>query len=90
MSKKISLDGEIDPQVEMFNVISEYFSKGKMQEDLDSLTPKDRLMVMGKYAEFRWGKKQANAEDTQSDVNSTRELLEAVYEEIHDAKKQQS
>ena len=90
MSKKISLDGERDPQVEMFNVISEYFSKGKMQEDLDSLTPKDRLMVMGKYAEFRWGKKQANAEDAQSDVNSTRELLEAVYDEIHEAKKQQS
>ena len=88
MSKKISLDGERDPQVEMFNVISDYFTKGKMQEDLESLTPKDR--VMGKYAEFRWGKKQANAEDTQSDVNTTSELLREAYEDIQDAKKQQS
>lgn len=90
MSKKISLDGEIDPQVQLFNIIDQYFGHGGMQEDLEMLTPEKRLTVMGKFAEFRWGKKQANAEDTQSDVNNTSELLRAAYEEFEQAKKQQS
>ena len=85
---KISLDGEIDPQAKFHKIIDEYFGKGDLEKDLASLTPEKRLTVMGKFAEFRWGKKQANAEDSNAEVNSTSELLQAAYREIEEVKKQ--
>lgn len=82
MAKKIAMTGEVDPQIRFMQTIDKYFADGSVEEDLDKLTPKDRLLVMGKFAEFRWGKKTAEASDMKTEVNSTHELLEAAYKNI--------
>ena len=88
MAKKngISLDGAVDPQQRFYKVIDEYFAHGDMERDLDQLTPEKRLGVMGKFAEFRWGKKTANPEDDTKNVTTTGDLLAAVYDEMQGAK----
>lgn len=83
MSKKIALTGDIDPQAKFYRLIDDYFGKGDVEKDLDDLTPEKRLTIMGKFAEFRWGKKTAEAADSNSEVATTSELLEAVYKQMN-------
>ncbi len=77
------MTGEVDPQIKFMQTIDDYFAKGDVEEDLKALTPKDRLLVMGKFAEFRWGKKTAESADQKTEINSTHELLAAAYEKLN-------
>lgn len=82
MAKTIALTGEIDPQAKFYKLIDDYFGKGEVEKDLDDLTPEKRLTIMGKFAEFRWGKKTAEAADGQNAVGTTSELLEGIYQQM--------
>lgn len=81
---KIAMTGEVDPQIKFMQTIDGYFAKGGVEEDLKALTPKDRLLVMGKFAEFRWGKKTAESADDKKEISSTHELLTAVYNKLNE------
>lgn len=76
---KLSDLGQVDARTHFQQLIDDYFGKGGMDADLDSLTPEKRLTIMAKYAEFRWGKKTAESEDSQNSVDSVGELINAVY-----------
>ena len=86
MADKLALTGEIDPRVRLNQIIDEYFSRGGMEQDLEMLPAEKRLQIMAKYAEFRWGKKTAESEDAQEELNTTSDLINAVYEKMAETK----
>lgn len=81
---KLSDLGQVDARTHFQQLIDDYFGKGGMDEDLASLTAEKRLTIMAKYAEFRWGKKTAESEDSQNSLDSVGELIKAVYDRMGD------